>query len=231
MQVILLAGGLGTRMAEYTKTIPKPMIKIGNKPILEHIMDHYYKFGFNNFIIAGGYKYKVIESFLKKKKFKYNVRLVFTGKHTLTGGRLKRLKNEIKGENFFLTYGDGISDVDIKKLLKFHLKHKKISTVTAVHPIARFGELNLKRNLVFKFKEKPQVTKGWINGGFFVFNKKIFKFIKGDNTILEKEPLEKLSQNKQLIAYKHKGFWQCVDTKRERDVLDEISKKKKNFKY
>ena len=226
MKVVILAGGLGTRMSEYTKTIPKPMVKIGKKPILEHIMDHYYSYGFKDFCIAGGYKIEAIEKFIKKKTFKYNVQLIFTGKNTLTGGRLKRLKKYIDTENFFLTYGDGLSDVNINKLLSFHLKHKKTATVTAVHPVARFGELKIKKNLVVKFKEKPQVTKGWINGGFFVFNKKIFNYIKDDKTILEKEPLESLSKKNRLVAFKHNGFWQCVDTKRERDTLHEIWKNK-----
>lgn len=230
IQAIILAGGFGTRMAEYTKTIPKPMIKIGKKPMIEHIMDHYNKFGVQSFLIAGGYKHQVIKKFLESKKFNYDVRLVYTGKNSLTGGRLKRLEKFILNENFFLTYGDGISNININKLYNFHKLHKKIATVSAVHPVARFGELNLKNNAVLKFKEKPQVAKGWINGGFFVFNTKVFKYLKDDQTILERKPLEMLSKKKQLMAYKHEGFWQCVDTKRERDILEKTLKKFNEFK-
>lgn len=230
IQAIILAGGLGTRMAEYTKTIPKPMIKIGKKPMIEHIMDHYSKFGVEDFIIAGGYKYGVIKKYIFQKKFNYKVKLINTGKNSLTGGRLKRLEKFVTKDNFFLTYGDGISNINIKKLYNFHKLHGKIGTVSAVHPVARFGELNLKNNLVLKFKEKPQVTKGWINGGFFVFNKKVFKYLKNDQTILEREPLEKLSKQKQLLAFKHEGFWQCVDTKRERDALEKTYRKYNAFK-
>ena len=230
IQAIILAGGLGTRMAEYTKTIPKPMIKIGKKPMIEHIMEHYNKFGVNDFIIAGGYKYEVIKKYLNSKKFNYKVKLVYTGKESLTGGRLKRLEKFVLNDDFFLTYGDGISNINIKKLYNFHKLHRKIATVSAVHPVARFGELNLRNNLVLKFKEKPQVTSGWINGGFFVFKKKIFKYLKNDQTILEKRPLEMLSKERQLLAFKHEGFWQCVDTKRERDVLDKTLRKYSAFR-
>jgi|TARA_Y100000389_G_scaffold82236_1_gene78823 glucose-1-phosphate cytidylyltransferase len=230
IQAIILAGGLGTRMAEYTKTIPKPMIKIGKKPMIEHIMEHYNKFGVNDFIIAGGYKYEVIKKYLNSKKFNYKVKLVYTGKESLTGGRLKRLEKFVLNDDFFLTYGDGISNINIKKLYNFHKLHRKIATVSAVHPVARFGELNLRNNLVLKFKEKPQVASGWINGGFFVFKKKIFKYLKNDQTILEKRPLEMLSKERQLLAFKHEGFWQCVDTKRERDVLDKTLRKYSAFR-
>ena len=230
IQAIILAGGLGTRMAEYTKTIPKPMIKIGKKPMIEHIMEHYNKFGVNDFIIAGGYKYEVIKKYLNSKKFNYKVKLVYTGKESLTGGRLKRLEKFVLNDDFFLTYGDGISNINIKKLYNFHKLHQKIATVSAVHPVARFGELNLRNNLVLKFKEKPQVASGWINGGFFVFKKKIFKYLKNDQTILEKRPLEMLSKERQLLAFKHEGFWQCVDTKRERDVLDKTLRKYSAFR-
>ena len=203
MKVVILAGGLGTRLSEYTKTIPKPMVKIGKLPIIIHIINHYASYGLKDFYIATGYKSNVIKKYFKQFKrngeaFKTkilnkscNITIVDTGKKSLTGGRLKRIKKYLqKDENFMFTYGDGISDVNIKKLLKFHVKRKKLITVTAVRPPARFGEIILKRKNVIGFKEKPQVTKGWINGGFFVAKKEFLNLIKSDKTILEKEPLE-----------------------------------------
>mgnify|MGYP001461502347 CR=1 FL=1 len=243
MKVVILAGGYGTRLAGYTKSIPKPMVKIGKLPILIHIMKLYLNYGYKDFYIALGYKNKVVKKFFKKfkklnKKFVYylngskcNVTLIYTGHNTFTGGRLKRLKNFFKPkENFMLTYGDGISNVNLKKLEIFHKKNKKLATVTAVRPPARFGEIVLKKNKVSSFKEKPQVGDGWINGGFFVLNQKFLNFIKNDNTVLEKEPLEKASNLGQLYAYKHNGFWKCMDVKRDKDVLEEIYKKNK-FKW
>tara|TARA_Y100001970_G_C14127329_1_gene799692 strand:- start:263 stop:964 length:702 start_codon:yes stop_codon:yes gene_type:complete len=228
MKTIILCGGLGTRLSEETKLIPKPMVKIGNKPILCHIMDIYFKYGFKDFILATGYKSEVIKNFFKKKKFKYNIKIVNTGQNTLTGGRLLRLKKLFrKNENFMLTYGDGVSNHNIKKLLKFHLLHKKIATVTAVRPPVRFGELYLNKNTVKRFREKQQVKGSWINGGFFVFNTKIFKFINGDQIMLERSPLERLSKKKNLIAYKHDGFWQCMDTMRDKNYLNSLIKNKK----
>ena len=222
MKIVILAGGLGTRMSEFTKTIPKPMVKVLNKPILIHIMEHYYKFGFNEFYIALGYKGNVIRNFFKKKKYNWKVHLVETGKNSMTGGRLKRLKKYLKDEVFFMTYGDGISDINLKKLLKFHKKNKKIATFTAVRPPARFGSIKIKGKLVKVFKEKSRLDEGWINGGFFVLNKEIFKFIKGDDIMFEREPLEKLVELNQLIAFKHENFWQCMDTKRDKDILEEM---------
>ncbi len=240
MKIIILAGGKGTRISELTKIIPKPMIKIGKKPILMHIIEHYSKFGKKDFYIALGYKNSVVQNYFKNfKKFdqpfiflinkkKITITLSFTGKNTLTGGRIKRMKRFInKDENFMFTYGDGVSNVNLRNLEKFHLKNKKIITVTAVRPPARFGEITIKNNRVNTFKEKPQVTEGWINGGFFVANYKFFRFIKGDKTILEKEPLEKAAKLKQLFAFKHKGFWKCMDTLRDKHVLEQIYKKKK----
>tara|TARA_X000000950_G_C13907870_1_gene657703 strand:+ start:2080 stop:2805 length:726 start_codon:yes stop_codon:yes gene_type:complete len=240
MNVIILAGGLGTRLTEYTKTIPKPMVKVAGFPILLHIMNHYIKHGFKNFYIAAGYKGYIIKEYFKKYKkngefFDYKIfnrkcriAIVNTGLKTLTGGRLKRLESYINdGENFFFTYGDGISTVNLKKLLNYHNKNKKIITVTAVRPPARFGELKLKKNKVISFKEKPQTNQGWINGGFFVAQKKFFKLIKNDNDILEKRPLEKAFKIGQLNAFKHKGFWKCMDTIRDKQVIDQILKKKK----
>ena len=228
IKTVILCGGLGTRLSEETKIIPKPMVKIGNIPILCHILNIYSKYGFNDFLLATGYKSKIIENFFKKRKSNYNVKTIYTGKNTLTGGRLLRLKKYFKkNETFMLTYGDGVSNQNIKELLKFHLKNEKIATVTAVRPPVRFGELSINKNFVKSFKEKPQITGSWINGGFFVFNYEIFKFIKGDSVMLEKYPLEKLSKKKQLIAYKHKGFWQCMDTMRDKKYLNSLIKSNK----
>ena len=225
MKVVILAGGFGTRLGEYTKRTPKPMIKICGKPIIVHIMNHYFKNGFKDFIIATGYKQEVIKRYFKKK-FKYNVRIIFTGKNTMTGGRILRLKKYLK-ETFMLTYGDGISNINIKKLLSFHKKNKKIATLSAVRPPARFGAIKIKKNNVRYFKEKSKLDEGWINGGFFVMEPKIFKFIKNDRTFLEKEPLVNLSKKKQLLAYKHNGYWQCMDTYRDKLILESYFKKNK----
>jgi glucose-1-phosphate cytidylyltransferase len=227
MKVVILAGGLGTRISEYTKFIPKPMIRINRVPLLLHIMNHYSKFGFNEFYIALGYKGNVIKNYFKNKKFNWKINLVETGKNTMTGGRLKRLAKYLKGESFFLTYGDGLSDVNIIKLLRFHKKNKKLVTLTAVRPPARFGALKLKGNLVKYFKEKSKMDEGWINGGFFVIDQKFFDFIKNDRIFLEREPLEKVTKMKELAAYRHNGFWQCVDTKRDLILLNKILKSKK----
>jgi len=227
MKVIILAGGFGTRLSEYTKTIPKPMIDINGKPILFHIMKQYANYGFKNFYIALGYKGEVIKRFFKRKFFDWNIHLIETGKNTMTGGRLKRLKKYIGKETFMMTYGDGLSNVNLKKLLKFHKKNKKLVTLTAVRPPARFGALKLKGNQVSYFKEKSKLDEGWINGGFFVMEPTFFKFIKNDNTYLEREPLEKVTSKKQLVAFKHNGFWQCMDTKRDKDKLHNLLKSKK----
>jgi glucose-1-phosphate cytidylyltransferase len=227
MKVVILAGGFGTRISEYTKFIPKPMIRIKGLPILVHIMRHYSKFGFNEFYIALGYRGNVIKNYFKNKKFNWKINLVDTGKNTMTGGRLKRLEKYLKGESFFLTYGDGLSDVNIIKLLKFHKKNKKLATVTAVRPPARFGFLKIKGNMVNYFKEKSQLDEGWINGGFFVIEPKFLKYIKNYKTYLEREPLERLAKEKQLVAFKHKDFWQCMDTLRDRENLEKILKKNK----
>ena len=230
MKVVLLAGGFGTRLSEYTKTIPKPMIKVGGKPMLFHIMKLYAKYGFKDFYIALGYKGFVIKKFFKKKLFDWRVNLIETGNNTMTGGRLKRLKKYIGNETFMMTYGDGLSNLNLKELLKFHKKNKKLVTVTAVRPPARFGALRLKGQHVSYFKEKSKLDEGWINGGFFVMEPEFLKFIKDDNTYLEREPLEKMSQKRQLVAFKHKGFWQCMDTKRDKEKLNEILINKKiNF--
>ena len=227
MKVVVLAGGFGTRLSEYTKTIPKPMISIGNKPMLLHIMNLYAKYGFKDFYIALGYKGKIIKKFFNKKFFDWNINFIETGRNTMTGGRLKRLKKYIGKETFMMTYGDGLSNVNLKKLLKFHKKKKKLVTLTAVRPPARFGALKLKGHYVSSFKEKSKLDEGWINGGFFVMEPEFLKFIKNDNTYLEREPLEAVTQKKQLAAFRHEGFWQCMDTKRDKDNLNKILKRKK----
>jgi glucose-1-phosphate cytidylyltransferase len=228
MKVIILAGGFGTRLSEYTKTIPKPMINICGKPMLLHIMKQYAKYGYKDFYIALGYKGEVIKRYFNKKFFDWNINLIETGKNTMTGGRLKRLKKFIGTETFMMTYGDGLSDVNLKKLFKFHKKNKKLVTLTAVRPPARFGALKLSGQQVRYFKEKSKLDEGWINGGFFIMESNFLNYIKNDQTFLEREPLEKLAKSKQLMAFKHEGFWQCMDTKRDKDNLTEILKKRKN---
>ena len=229
MKVVILAGGLGTRMPEYTTKIPKPMVRIGNKPILKHIIDHYVKYGFCNFYLALGYKSEIIRKYIKSTKFSKNVKinLIDTGQKTMTGGRLKRLKKYLNNETFMMTYGDGLSNINLKRLLHFHKKNKKLVTLTAVRPPARFGAIKLKKNLVSYFKEKSKMDEGWINGGFFVIEPGFLKYIKGDSTFLEREPLEKLTSRKQLSAFKHQGFWQCMDTKRDKDRLEEMLKRRR----
>ena len=225
MKVVILAGGLGTRLSEYTNTIPKPMVKVGKEPMIYHIMKLYAKYGFKDFYIALGYKGDKISNFFKKKKTDWKITFIKTGLKTMTGGRLKRLQKYLNKDTFMLTYGDGISNVNLKKLLNFHKRNKKIATLTAVRPPARFGNIRLVGNQVRYFKEKSKLDEGWINGGFFVIEPEFFKFLKNDKTYLEKEPLEKITKKKQLVAYKHKGFWQCMDTKRDKDYLDQTIKK------
>tara|TARA_E500000178_G_C16964317_1_gene727597 strand:+ start:170 stop:865 length:696 start_codon:yes stop_codon:yes gene_type:complete len=227
MKVIILCGGLGSRLSEETKTKPKPMVKICGKPILIHIMEIYKKFGFNDFILASGYKHNYIKNYFKKNK-KFNVIVEFTGRNTLTGGRILRLKKFFNtGENFMLTYGDGLTNQNLKKLLAFHKRKNKVATLTAVRPPVRFGEIILKDDYVKSFKEKPQVKKGWINGGFFVFNYEIFNYIKNENTMLERDPMNLLVKKKNLASYKHPGFWQCMDTMRDKKFLELLIKQKK----
>ena len=227
MKVVILCGGLGTRLSEETQKKPKPMVRVGKLPILHHIMNVYSQYGYNDFVIALGYKGNHIKKYFKNLNHKWKIQLVNTGQKTLTGGRILRLKKYLDSEeNFMLTYGDGVADVNIDKLLKFHLTHKKLATITTVRPPVRFGELKLKKNKVISFKEKPQSSSGWINGGFFIFNKKIIKLIKNDQIMLEREPLELLSKKRQLLAFKHKGFWQCMDSKKDLDLLNSICKKK-----
>lgn len=227
MKVVLLAGGFGTRLSQYTKTVPKPMINIAGKPMLFHIMKLYVKYGYKDFYVALGYKGEVIKKFFNKRKFNWKINLIDTGKNTMTGGRLKRLQKYIGQETFMMTYGDGLSNINLKKLLKFHKKNKKLVTLTAVRPPARFGALKLKGKRVSYFKEKSKMDEGWINGGFFVMEPEFLKLIKNDHTYLEREPLEKATRKKQLIAFRHKGFWQCMDTKRDKDKLNKILNSKK----
>jgi len=227
MKVILLAGGFGTRLSEYTKTIPKPMINIGGKPMLLHIMKQYAKYGFKDFYIALGYRGEIIKKFFNRRFFNWNINLIETGKNTMTGGRLKRLKKYIGKETFMMTYGDGLSNINLKKLLKFHKKNKKLVTLTAVRPPARFGVIKFKGQRVSYFKEKSKLDEGWINGGFFIMEPEFLKFIRDDNTYLEREPLEKVTKKRQLAAFKHKGFWQCVDTKRDKEKLNKVLSSKK----
>jgi glucose-1-phosphate cytidylyltransferase len=227
MKVVILAGGKGTRLSEYTKILPKPMIMIGSKPILEHIINYYMKFGFKDFIIASGYKHNIIKNYFKNKKKSAKIKVINTGVETLTGLRLKKLKNELK-QTFMLTYGDGLANINLRKLLNFHKRSKKLITITAVHPPARFGELSIAKNTVTKFEEKPQLQEGWINGGYFVVEPEFLKFIENKNVMLERSPLIKAVKKKKLGAYKHEGFWFCMDTLRDKKVLENMIKNKKS---
>ena len=242
MKVILLAGGLGTRLSEYTNLVPKPMVPIGGKPILWHIMETYSRFGHKDFYIALGYKAEVIkEYFLNYRALNsdftvdlasgavhphqldsvdWKVTLVNTGDSTMTGGRVKRIQPFIGNEPFLLSYGDGVANVDIDDLLRFHKAHGKMVTVTAVRPAARFGELELDQERVSRFQEKPQLHDGWINGGFFVVEPDFFELIPDDQSMLEREPLTSAVAMGELMAYRHEGFWHCMDGKRDHDLLE-----------
>jgi glucose-1-phosphate cytidylyltransferase len=247
MKVILLAGGFGTRLAEYTDVIPKPMVPVGGKPILWHIMKTYAHFGHNDFYVALGYKAEVIkEYFLNYRALNadftvdlalgnitphqvdsvdWKVTLVNTGDASMTGGRVKRMRSFIGNETCMVTYGDGVADIDLDKLLAFHRSHGKMVTVSAVRPVARFGELELDSSRVTSFQEKPQMHDGWINGGYFVFEPEFFDLIPGDSTLLEREPLEQAAQAGELMAYCHNGFWHCMDTKRDHELLEALWEK------
>ena len=226
MKVVILAGGLGTRIADHSD-LPKPMIAINGKPIISHILEIFISQGFNEFIIAVGYKGHIIKKYFKKKFPKSNIKIVDTGKKTLTGNRIKKLKGYLTEENFMLTYGDGLCNVNLNKLLKFHLSHKKLATVTAVHPPTRFGELVLRKNKVKNFEEKPQLQKGWINGGFFVFKKEFLNLIPQKPVMLEREPLIVATKKNQFMAFKHKHFWHCMDNRRDHSNLEKLCKLKK----
>jgi glucose-1-phosphate cytidylyltransferase len=226
MKVVILAGGLGTRISDHSD-LPKPMISINGIPIIAHILKIFINQGFNEFIIAVGYKGNIIKKYFEKNFLQNNIQVVDTGLKTLTGNRLKKLKGFLPEENFMLTYGDGLCNVDLKKLSKFHLNHQKLVTVTAVHPPARFGELVLKKNNVINFEEKPQLQKGWINGGFFVFKKEFLDLIPKKQVMLEREPLKIVVKKKQFMAFKHKYFWHCMDNRRDHSNLEKLSKLKK----
>jgi len=251
MKVVLLAGGFGTRLSEYTENIPKPMVTIGGRPILWHIMNTYAKFGHMDFNVALGYKAELIKEYFlnyhslnsdftidlatgsiiphQVNKVDWKVTLVDTGGDSMTGGRVKRMQSCIGSEAFLLTYGDGLADINLDALVDFHKSHGKMVTVSAVHPGARFGELEMNGERVTKFSEKPQITEGWINGGYFVIEPEFFDLIEGDSVILERGPLEKVAQLGELMAYKHEGFWQCMDTKRDRDLLQHLWDSKQNL--
>ena len=224
--VAILCGGRGTRLYPDTKTMPKPLVTVGGLPIVVHIINYYISFGAENFYLALGYKSEEFHKYFSKNKslFSDNIRinLVDTGLESLTGGRVLRLQQHLdKYDEFMLTYGDGLSDIDLRELYSFHQSNNCIGTVTAVHPPARFGLLDIGNSLVKKFEEKPQTDSGWINGGFFIFKKAFLKYLKDDSTILEREPLENLSKEGQLAGFKHYNFWQCMDTPRDRHTLEE----------
>ena len=247
MKVIILAGGFGTRLSEYTNVIPKPMVSIGGKPILWHIMNTYAHFNHKDFYIALGYKAELIKDYFlnyralnadftvdllsgdithhQVESNNWKVTLVNTGQDSMTGGRVKRMQSYIGDEPFLLTYGDGVADINIDELLAFHKEHGKMVTVSAVRPAARFGELEMNGNQVSNFQEKPQLHEGWINGGYFVINPEFFDLIDGDSTMLEREPLEKATQAGELMAYRHDGFWHCMDNKRDHELLESLWEK------
>jgi len=251
MKTILLAGGFGTRLSEYTDIVPKPMVPIGGRPILWHIMQHYANYGHKDFYAALGYKAEVIKEFflnyrtlnsdftvdlatgkLKPHQFDdvdWQVTLVDTGLATMTGGRVKRMKQHVGNETFMLTYGDGVANIDIEALIRFHRSHGKMVTISAVRPAARFGELEIEGKRVVSFTEKPQLHDGWINGGYFVIEPDIFDLIKGDDTFLEREPLEQVAALGELMAYHHNGFWQCMDTKRDHEMLEKMYESKQGI--
>ncbi len=249
MKVLILAGDFGTRISEYTDSIPKPMIEIGGLPILLHIMDTFSFYGHKDFYIALGYKGEVIKDYFrnfsninkdfkinletgdiqfirndKLKKRDWNVTLVDTGLNALTGRRVKLMKPYLEDDTFFITYGDGLADINLDNLLDFHNSNGKILTISAVRPPARFGELEILNNMVTDFKEKPQLHQGWINGGYFVVEPSFFDYIPNENIMLEREPIEKITSIKQLMAYKHNGFWQCMDTRRDKELLENLYK-------
>ena len=249
MKVIILAGGFGTRLSEYTDIIPKPMVKVGGRPILWHIMKSYAKFGHKNFYLALGYKSEIIKEYFlnyrslnsditvdlssgdlifhENDEIDWKVTLVETGLKTMTGGRVKRLESYIGKETFMLTYGDGVSNINLNALEDFHKSHGKIVTMTAVRPAARFGDLEFDGNKILNFQEKPQLKEGWINGGFFVCDSKVFQFIKNDNEMFEREPLDRILKAGELMAHKHNGFWFCMDNLRDKNVLENLVKFKK----
>jgi len=228
MKVVILAGGLGTRISEETKSKPKPMIKIGNKPILWHIMKCYAAYGINEFIICCGYKGNIIKDYFKNNKTPWELKLVNTGLKTMTGGRLKKVEKYLDNDTFCFTYGDTLNDLNIKKLIEFHKKHKQLATVTACHPPEKYGILNLQKNKVIDFKEKPLIaTNDFINGGFIIMNPSVIDLIKNDSSSLEGDVLPKIAKTKELNAFRHNGFWQPMDTLRDKIKLEEMWLKNK----
>ena len=246
MQVVILCGGMGTRLREETEYKPKPMIEIGSKPILWHIMKIYAHFGYTDFILCLGYKADIIKNYFLNYRYMdnnakinlktgnvqifktndeedWNITLVNTGINAMTGARIKKIEKFITEDSFMMTYGDGVANINISNLVDFHKKHEKIGTVTGVRPASRFGALSLERDHVINFSEKPQITEGFINGGFFVFNRCFFNYLSdSDDCILEKEPLENLTKDGELMVYKHKDFWQCMDTYRDMQLLNNL---------
>lgn len=244
MQVIILAGGKGTRLAEESVLRPKPMVEIGGRPILWHIMNMYAAHGQKEFLVACGYKSEIIKQYfhsffmhnsdyvidlrnnrirvLNGSNLDWKVGVIDTGLETMTGGRVLRMRPWIDEEPFMVTYGDGLGNIDITELLRFHRSHGRTATVTAVRPPARFGALDIEGDQVREFSEKPQIGEGWINGGFFVFEPEVFEYLSGDETVLEREVLERLAAERQLMAYKHQGFWQPMDTLREKQLLESL---------
>lgn len=244
MKTVILAGGLGTRLSEETTVKPKPMVEIGGKPILWHIMQHYADYGFKEFVVALGYKAEAIKAYFldycrmrssmtvdlsrghvdlhEGEREDWTVHLIDTGLHTQVGGRLKRLSAWVSDGTFMMTYGDGVAGLDIGDLVRFHRRHGRLATLTAVRPPARFGALTLDGDLVERFSEKPQVGEGWINGGFFVLEPEVLDYLEGDDTIFEREPLERLAADGHLAAYRHDGFWQCMDTMRDVRLLQSL---------
>lgn len=244
MKVVILAGGLGTRLTEETEVKPKPMVEIGGRPILWHIMKHFAHHGCEDFFVALGYKGEIIKRYFldyyqvngsmtidlasgnieshSRECEPWAIHLIETGQNTLTGGRVKRLEPWLKEDTFMVTYGDGVADIDLTELLKFHRAHGRIATVSSVRPPARFGGLVFDGDLVTEFTEKPQIGEGWINGGFLVFEPRIFDYLKDDQSSLEADALERLAADLQLVAYRHEGFWQCMDTLRDVRLLESL---------
>lgn len=223
MKAVILAGGLGTRISEETHNKPKPMIKIGSLTLIEHIMKIYSNAGIIDFILATGYLHEIIEDYFADYK-EFNVRTLFTGNDTQTGGRIKRVISEYSDETFCVTYGDGLANINVSQIIDFHTKHNKLATVTAVRPIARFGRLSIEGDCVVKFGEKMQSEEGWVNGGFFVLNRKVSEYISGDEIPFEQDPLKNLAEVGELYAFQHFGFWSPVDTLREKNELEELWK-------
>jgi glucose-1-phosphate cytidylyltransferase len=229
MKVVILAGGLGTRLSEETDVRPKPMVEIGGIPILVHIMKIYSYYGCKDFVICTGYKEEHIQKYFVDNKYLlnseyWNINLISTGDNTMTGGRIKKIKEHTKDQPFMLTYGDGVANINLNDLFKFHQNHGKTLTVTAVQPTGRFGGLKIdhKTNVVKQFNEKPKGDGIWINGGFFVCNPNIFDYIEGDSTTFEQEPMNKLVEESQLMCYKHSGFWKCMDTLKDKNDLNHL---------